>query len=327
MGAVASRAYSNEPIDIGYDDREVVACRAAIMAGDTTSTRTALARLGEARDWAGRSFVVRAIVAPMQAVRPPVLDEWLRAEPGCAEAFLVSGAHGVVWAWHARGGGYISTVSDGAYATFRERLLVADTHLMKAAELAPTDPTPWTLALKAARGLELSDADVAARFRVAIDRDPQNLDAHLAQLQKVCAKWGGSHEAMFAFAASVSSAAPEGSLLHQLVPLAHMERLLALDDISPEEYFAMPRVVASIMAAAERCVLSSRLVVNRDTPEARHAFACAFHYMRRYDLSRVQLEAVTLAPREWPWMYYGRGRGREAIDKARAKASLPPIAW
>jgi hypothetical protein len=194
--------------------------------------------------------------------RPPWLDAWCASSPTSPVPWLIRGVHGVRWAWEARGSTTADKVAEGAWPVFAERLLSAENDLAKAAALDALDPTPWTWLVTTARALQRDAALERERFEQARGRDPDNLSAHRHFLTALCWKWGGSHEAMFAFAREASARAPEGSRLHTLVAEAHLERWVAYGMEGPAAdgavYLRIPEVVAEVEAAWRRSAGSPR---------------------------------------------------------------------
>ena len=66
------------------------------------------------------------------------------------------------------------------------------------------------------------------RFAQVVRRHPTHLVAHQQMLQFLCRKWFGSTEEMFDFARTAAAKAPAGSLLPELVVVAHIEHWLDL---------------------------------------------------------------------------------------------------
>ena len=107
-------------------------------------------------------------------------------------------------------------------------------------------------------------------------------------IQALARKWGGSHDTMFEFARSESAQAPDGSSVHRVVALAHLEQWLDLpretqDGQRPQRtYFRRHEVAAEVLRAADRSIRSPAYVPSRATPADRNAFAMCFYQMGEY---------------------------------------------
>jgi len=189
---------------------------------------------------------------------------------------LLRGAHGVVWAWEARGQGRASTVAGSAWPDFHGRLARAEDDLREAARLDPPDPTPWLHLLRSGRGLQVGTAELRRRYDEAESRHPRGWLHNYQYLQGIALKWGGSHEEMFAFARGSASAAPDGSPVIALVAAGHFEVALDLQGLEAKRaYFSHPEVADEIMELARRSVLSPDWVDDHLTVGALNHVAAA----------------------------------------------------
>lgn len=224
----------------------------ALEAGDVAPLEQAMQ---QRMSWDDRGRLVSA-VAGLKG-RPEWIDQWVNRKRS-ADAYLISGAHCVMWAWEARGGGWSDTVTDDGWQQFFARLQRAKIELQKAAELAPADPTPWEWLLPCARGLQLEIEDSQEFFNEAIARDPRNFGAHSMMLQNLCEKWGGSSELMFAHARRASAKDRPGGKLHELIAVAHFEESgsVGRDGGDAEAYFKQPDVRAEIAEAARKSIFA-----------------------------------------------------------------------
>jgi len=241
---------------------------AALQAGDWRTAEEMLAGVttGDEREW------FTNILDPVLG-RPAGFDAWVETRPGSGAARLVRGAHGVVWAWAARGAGRASTVSRDGWALFHQRLRDADVDLFDAARLDAHDPSPWLHMLRTGRGLRIPKNELRGRYDEAESRCPRGWLHNYQYLQGICAKWGGSHELMFSFARDAAHAAPDGAPVIGLVAAAHFEAWLDLPEGDVKRsYFRRPEVADEIMLHAQRSVFSLDWVDHRghqDQPEGR----------------------------------------------------------
>jgi hypothetical protein len=255
--------------------------------------------------------------------RPRWLDEWAAAFPHSAIPAVVRGAHGVSWAWQARGAGRARTVDQDAWPVFHRRLIAADQELARAAALDPADPTAVARSIWAAMGLELGQDEVRRRFAAADRRDPLNIGACIAMIQATARKWGGSHEAMFDFARSVAARAPEGHSVHRVIALAHVERWLDLPAAQRGGYFLQAGVQAEIRQAAAMSVQSAAFPGGPVSLHDRNAFAFCFHLMgdRRAMLAEMKVIAgrITTAP----WHFLDASHPALAYERASRPSRWP----
>lgn len=295
--------------DLG--DRAAHALRGLIEEGRVAD---AASWLGAVRQWDARAFYVDS--ASRWPGRPAWLDRWVEASPDVALALLVRGDHAIHWAWAARGNAWEPAA--GAEATFRERLLLAEDDLQRAAEMDPDDPTGPCLLIRVARGRRLSLAEKFDRFQMLVARDPRHRQGHAEMLRSVTEKWGGSHDLMFQFARSAREDAPAGSPLHTLIVEAHVERWLLADREGADAgYWRLPHVVADVTdAAAAYLAAPASEPTPLDVIDRSH-FAFAFCAMGEWAAARRQFEAMSL-PYRWPWAMFGDPA--ELITRARERA-------
>jgi hypothetical protein len=240
---------------------------------------------------------------------PPWLDDWSAAEPDDALPTLVRGAHGIQWAWEARGDGLATTVEEDTWALFHQRLAQAEADLSRAARSDPADPSPWVYALSSAMGLGLGLEELRSRFNEAVARCPGHRAAHNRLLMGLTKKWGGSHEEMFDFARSTSAKSPEGSPLHTLVAEAHIERWLGFridnDREGADRYWAQEAVWKEIGEAARLSVFSPQLRRYRRTLWDFSIFAFCFWRTGQKDLARWLFQNIGTVNSDHPWYYAG----------------------
>jgi hypothetical protein len=274
------------------------------------------------RDWTSRDFYVSKLSDVTG--RPGWLEEWIQARPGSSLPWLFRGDHGLNWAWQARGMGRANTVAQDAWQVFYARLVDADRDLARAAAMDDADPTPHARSIRAAIGLNLGQPEKQKRFSEAVRRDRWHRNAHTIMVQGTAAKWSGSNQEMFDFARWSSSEAPDGSSVHVVIPLAHLERWLNLTQESDDgkarqaQYFRDGQVGAEILQAADRSVRSPRYLANRYTPSDRNIFAMCFSLMHDYPAQLEQMNLIGPLVQASPWNY--QGNPGAAYERARARA-------
>jgi len=75
-------------------------------------------------------------------------------------------------------------------------------------------------------GLQVDRKIAESWLNEAVKRDPANQQAHYRHLFLLCQKWGGSHEAMFAFARTTVNRIPPESTLNSILYLAFQEYVI-----------------------------------------------------------------------------------------------------
>jgi hypothetical protein len=285
-------------------------------------------QLDQTRDWGRRGFLVQAL-AEHHGLKGAErqLDAWVKARPDSASAHLVRGRWFIRAAWDRRGGGGAETVTAAGWKGFGECLLAADRDLERAARLDPVDPTPWAARVIIAMG-DSRGPRAREWFEEARRRDPWNVPAHRALLSDLCAKWHGSHEAMFQLARESSAKAPQGSGVHGLVPQAHLERWLHAGHFakSKQEDPWFGRTDGYWKEAAVRDEVNAALARlggerNVTTVHARNAFAVALFLMDETVRLRPLLEGLEGQWLEIPWAWLNGG-ARAAVQAACKQAGI-----
>jgi hypothetical protein len=186
------------------------------------------------------------------------------------------------------------------------------------------DPTPHARSIQAALGLDLGQTEKHKRFGEAARRFRWHRSAHTIMIQATAAKWSGSNQEMFEFARGSSAEAPEGSGVHVVVPLAHLEKWLNLPRESGDgearqlQYFRDGQVRAEIWRAADRSVRSPRYQPDQYTPSDRNIFTMCFFLMQDYQAQLEQMRLIGPLIEASPWKYHG-DPGR-AYEQARTRA-------
>ena len=180
-----------------------------------------------------------------KAVLLTTLDAWVQQDPASSLARTFRGAYHYGAAWKARGTGWASTVSEQGWALMRERLALAARDLDAASALDPANPLPSWLLLSAARPMGADPQTMDRHFRRALEYDANFFQPYVERLQDLMPKWGGSEEAMFAFARDAVKRAPRGSAIPFLLVEAHREKGCNIVKDCPA-YYRDPAVWAEI---------------------------------------------------------------------------------
>ncbi|WP_119729137.1 DUF4034 domain-containing protein [Thermomonospora amylolytica] len=272
--------------------------RAAMQARNWPQVRDFLAQVADPDD---RAFYVD-VCADVPGVQDWI-EEWIRAEPHSTLPLLVRGAHGVHWAWEARGAASASQTSEEQFREFFKRLKMAENCLDEVVERDPGDVVAWSYLVTSARGRQVDRDEAERRFRGVVDSCPWHRRTHEQMLQYVCRKWFGSHEEMFAFARDTVAKMPDGSVLGELIAVAHIEMWLDLPSGEDEEYMRRPEVMAEINAAADRSVRHPAYRPRPGWPPVHNTFAMAFCLGGDLGSAAQQFQLLGDRVTDWPWQY------------------------
>ncbi|WP_406134290.1 hypothetical protein [Streptomyces zaomyceticus] len=283
----------------------------------------------EAADWATVREVLEA--RPESENRVELLwavgdtagvERWiarvLEAEPEAPLPRLVAGIRHISWGWEARTGARASQVSREQFEVFHTRLRTAEKWLYEAAEREPQWTSPWYGLQVSGRGLQVGQDTARRRFEATVRRDPHHLEAHQQQLQQLCDKWGGSHEEMHAFARESAFKAPAGTLLGQLVAVAHIEEWLSLDSGPDAAYMRRPEVGASLREAADHSFRHPDFVRRGGWNQVLNTFAMAFSLAGDRTSAQECFRATEGRVTEFPWYYLDGSDPAAAYRKQRS---------
>ncbi|SCF05447.1 hypothetical protein GA0074695_3147 [Micromonospora viridifaciens] len=287
-------------VDPAHGDPQARALIDALAAGDW---RTARDILVATTDPDSRAFLMEA-VGTVDGVQDWI-GEWVDAEPQSTLPVLVRGCHAVYWAWAARGGKRAEHTSQDQVREFRRRLRLAENLLDEVVARDPDDVTAWTWLVTSARGRQVGGDEARARFDEVVKRHPGHVVAHEHLLQFLCPKWFGSEEQMFALAREATAAAPDGSLLPELLAVAHIEKWLETPAEESDAYMQSDEVRADLLAAAEKSIFHPAFrPVFGWVPRA-SVFALGFELAHEFDAAARVFDLLGDQVSRWPWSYVG----------------------
>lgn len=285
---------------------ELRAALTAAYAGDHGPARDLLARTRLGAEWERRGgYVPRLAESALHS--PGWLDTWLAESPRDPDAVLVKAEHRVRQAWEIRTGARASGVSRDQFQAFFALLDDAVPVIGAAAELNPTDPVPWQVALTHARGSQAPREVFDAYWAEATARAPHHYGCHLSALQYLCDKWYGSHTEMFDFAERAAEHALPGSRLHALPLLAAVEYDVVAEG-TPAQGDRIER--SRIHAALKRALELSDAYPQGDPEVAgiRNHLALMLVLADRHGEALEQFRAVGAHATRYPWAYLGDAR-------------------
>lgn len=234
------------------------------------------------------------------------IGDWIDAEPDSTLPLLVAGCHAVHWAWQARGGKRAKYTTAEQFQGFHERLHYAEDMLGKVIAREPDNVTAWAWLVMSSRGMGVGSVEARERFEEVTRLHPRHVFAHEHRLQYLCAKWRGSHEEMLGFARDAAANAGPHSLLHELIPLAHIEKWHDLEAEQANEYILSDEVSAELLAAAENSIFHPDYIpagpgwAPRVSP-----FALAFELAEEFDAAWHAFALLDGQVTVWPWVMLG----------------------
>jgi hypothetical protein len=247
------------------------------------------------------------------------VQNWI--EPVAADdplAQLVRGCHAVAWAWKARGGLRATYTQADQFKVFFERLRIAESSLYDVISRDPDEAAAWAFLVRTARGLQLPLADGEFRFRQAIERHRTHLKAHEEWMQTLCAKWSGSEEWMHQFARDAATRGGDGSMLHSLVALAHLEAMTDRSGQAATHYISRPDVRQDLRTAAGLSIWHPAAERRPGWPVYFNTFALAFSATGDLPAAAAVFEQLGDNITAYPWVYLP-GDPAKSFTTARAR--------
>lgn len=203
-------------------------------------------------------------------------------------------------AWKIRTGERVQYVSRAQFTGFHAWLEGSEGHAQKAIRLDPSDVLPHTTLVASGRGLQRDAAELRARFDAGREYAPYNLELHRQMLQGLCAKWGGSDQAMFEFARSAAEAAPDATGLAELVPTAHVESWLEAKGAA--DYWRGRGVKEELRHAAGR--LGADVPPDRFQVTGRNMLALVWWQSKDMAEFLASVAAMDGLVTDWPWQMW-----------------------
>ncbi|GIE34126.1 hypothetical protein Ait01nite_071710 [Actinoplanes italicus] len=290
--------------------------RALVNALTVQDRNTVRACLADVHDPDARAFLI-SLAADVPGVQDWI-PRWIEEEPDSTLPLLIRGCHGVWWAWEARGAARAEYTSKDRFEEFFRRLRIAENCLDEVTARTPEDTTAWAFLTASARGRQVQPDEAAARFDAVLKYAPEHVMAHEQRLQYLCKKWFGSHEEMFSFARAAAGRATPGSLVHNIIPAAHIEYWLSLPSGEDQEHMRNPQVRQELVAATYQSVLNPAFRFVPGWPSRANTFAMALHMSGEYAHAARVFDLIGDHVTEWPWEY--RGNAAKQFVSARKDA-------
>jgi hypothetical protein len=199
-------------LDRALADPALAAALEACRADDWQPAMAALESVG--KDWDQRGVYVHALGA--FAGGRKWLGSWRDAQPSSPDAAAIYAQSLVVQAWIVRGTSSSAGTTRKQFEGFHEILRTAADAAMKAADMAPEDPTPWMTMVTVARGLQFSNTDFERIWQELLIRDSTNRRAHVQALQYWQPKWFGSLQQAKSFVDDTAARVQHSALAFEL---------------------------------------------------------------------------------------------------------------
>lgn len=123
---------------------------------------------------------------------------WKKASPTSDGAQFAVALFHIAYAWHERGGGYISTVNDVSLNKFESRMAIAKRELDALAERGKNNPAWYAGMLSVAVAQGWPSGTVDALYAKALTLDPYYTDIHFSYTEYYRQRWYGSDEQNYA---------------------------------------------------------------------------------------------------------------------------------
>ena len=291
--APADVSFAVEPVDPAAGDDRIAAMRAALAEGDW---ERAAHVFGSASTAAERELFARHLDGDDLLA---ALDAWAEARQDDADAYLARGSNVALGA--TRHLAAAPADDPQAREAFHAELRDAERDLLWAVELDRSDAVPWTTLLRTGRGLAIPKEELCMRYDESARRGPELLGAHLETLEALGVRGVGSEDEMFAFARTMARSAPEGSLIHAVVPMAHLVHSLDVDDSDPRRRYFSGEPAREIDFFAKMSVENEAFKDGPGATEAMNIFAAAFAKCGKVSRARALLDRVGASRSVRPW--------------------------
>ncbi|MFC8534538.1 hypothetical protein ACFUJY_11365 [Streptomyces sp. NPDC057249] len=308
-------------VEVDAPDARAVEALGAARRGAHAPAAALLAATRAEGDWTLRHEAVTAL-AEIAVDDAAWLNTWLDASPEDPDALVVEAFRRIEEAWAVRTAARAKDVSEERFRAFHALLDDALPVIEAAVAASPGDPVPWSAALAHCIGAQAPREVFDGCLNQAVSRGPHHLPTHLNALQYLAAKWHGSHEEMFGYAARVAAGAPEGS------PLRALE-VVALAEVTPQEKKGgapTPGQADAIIATAQ-AYSASRPPEDHAARLIRNHLVWALNGRERWAESLDVYRSIGRYATASPWRYMDEPLKafRDIRDGARAElaASVP----
>jgi len=134
-----------------------------------------------------------------------IIEEWLQQSPDNQLALTIKGAKLIVDAWEVRGNRTIDQVNPDNLVTFKKMLEESKAILLKARqETGKYSVYVNSMLLKLYKALDVDRAEIHNTFKIASEKDLDNIVLNINYYACLSEKWGGTKEEMETYYNSIS---------------------------------------------------------------------------------------------------------------------------
>ncbi len=125
----------------------------------------------------------------------PKLDEWIRQNPGCADAYAARAGYYMQMGWNIRGYGWAKDVSKEQWKGMREYFQKALTDAIQGLKIDPQNLYCYDVLIEI--GMNTAEKGLTREiFEKALTVDPGSLEIWASYMWSLLPRWGGSHAEM-----------------------------------------------------------------------------------------------------------------------------------
>ncbi|GAB2913682.1 hypothetical protein [Streptomyces mayteni] len=255
----------------------------------------------------------------------PAVREWMSgvvADDGTPSTALLLSAVCHLWrAYDADGSGHCARCAPSPdRGPNPKELSIAEQQLSALTDREPDWPEAWYTRYVTATVRGVAPAESRPLFDEVVRRAPRHVGAHCTYLDQLVPQHGGTTEEMHAFAYGAMTHLPGVSPLGVLVPLAHLESLMA-DGARTCAYLSNPLVARQLHDAAARSVLHPDYRRGPDWVWEHNMFAMMFSLTGEQAAAHDMFRALGGRFTSDPWGRF-RGDPRRAHRRARHRSGI-----
>jgi tetratricopeptide (TPR) repeat protein len=157
------------------------------------------------------------------------LDAWVKASPDSYAAALAHALSLMELAWRWRGNGFANQVTKTQWQQMRKSLAQAVAEANRALAINPNLSIAHALLIEAAK-MDGTEMGLARASREAIQSAPASFAIREAIMESLMPRWGGSHDAMVAFAKQSQSYAERNPAIRFLKAWPTIDQCFGLGD-------------------------------------------------------------------------------------------------